>query len=458
VYESLTDERCSRHLPRMRQRVSSKSAGRRALRKTVVWLSWPVLVLAACAPEGPNASADEIERAKQVYTDCVEDELGLELERLEISRNGDIEVEFAPGSSQRDQARAVAICEPRIGSVLEPGGASVLGPPKNLGRAGSDADLEQLLAERARLGFEGAILVEAGGVRRVEAGYGRRALETSSAPDAQTAFDCGSIMKEVTAATIFLLEQDGALSREQPLRDFFPQLPSVWNAATIDQLLTHSAGFGEYHDTQGDFEPMDRQQALTAIFAQEPRFPPGTDTAYSNSGYTLLAALIEQVTGADYRSVVRQRVFEPLGMSRSGFYGEPLWPDGNVAVGRGADEFAGNDPARWPAPSWALIGNGGLVSTLEDLLRFARSLDGAELFQPATRDAYQRAQPTGSIANRSLTGYAGGNDFGFNAVVIQVAQDATYVVAASHVLTPVSAEILGVEALQTLYGAVIELP
>jgi CubicO group peptidase (beta-lactamase class C family) len=419
---------------------------------------WASLALLACAPDTPHSSADEIEHAKQIYRACVEEELGLQLERLEITASGEIDVEFAPGSSERDAARAAAICEPRIGSVLEPGGVSVLGPPKNLGRPGTDAELEALIAERARLGFEGAVLVEAGGVRRIEGGYGRRTREASSAPDAQTAFDCGSIMKDVTAAAIFLLEQDGALSRQQPLSDFFPQLPNVWSAATIDQLITHSAGFGEYHDTQGDFEPLDRDQALAAIFAQQPLFPPGTATAYSNSGYTLLAAVIEQVTGDDYRAVVRERVFEPAGMRRSGFYGEPIWSDGNVAVGRGGDQYAGNNPALWPAPTWALMGNGGLVSTVEDLFRFAHAVDSTELFQPATREAYRRAQPMGSIADRSLNGYAGANDFGFDAVVLQVPEDATYIVAASHVLTPVSAEILGVELLQVVYGAEIELP
>jgi len=436
----------------------SEGARRRRVRPLAILPFCAGLAFAACAADGPHASADEIERAKQLYTACVEDELGLELERLEITASGDIDVAFKPGTSERDQARALAICEPRIGSVLEPNGVSVLGPPKNLGRPASDAELDALLAERVRLGFEGAILVDAAGVRRLEAGYGQLALDSGVAPDPQTAFDCGSIMKDVTAAAIFLLEQDGALTRQQLLSDFFPQLPSVWSAATVDQLISHRAGFGEYHDTQGDFEPMDRGQALTTIFAQQPLFPPGTDTAYANSGYTLLAARIEQVSGDDYRSFVRKRIFEPLGMQRSGFYGEPLWADGNVAVGRGADEYAGNNPARWPATSWALMGNGGLVSTLEDLLRFARARDADGLFQSATRAAWRRAQSAGSIAGRAVSGAAGGNDFGFDAVVIQVPDDATYVVAASHVLAAVNAEILGVELVQALYGAEIELP
>jgi CubicO group peptidase (beta-lactamase class C family) len=263
----------------------------------------------------------------------------------------------------------------------------------------------------------------------------------------------------VTAAAVFLLEQEGLLSRGQALAELFPGAPLAWSSVTLEQVLTHRAGFGEYHDTEGDFEPMDRETALEHIFAQTPLFEPGSDEAYSNSGYTLLAAVVELVTGDDYRDAVRRLVFEPLAMQRSGFYGEPLWQDGNVAVGRGASIYASNDPARWPAPTWALMGNGGLVANAEDLLKLAKAFDeDGALFRPDTRRAFQSSQPSGSIAQKSLFGYAGGNDFGFEAIVGQVPEDAAYVIVASHVWSPVTAEILGVELLQALYGDVIDLP
>jgi CubicO group peptidase (beta-lactamase class C family) len=438
---------------------SSSSRVRRApaarVRSTYAFA--PLALLAACTDE-PRASADDIARAKQVYTACVEDELGIEVESLDIRPNGDITVEFGEGYTDEDAALALSICEPRIASVLEPGGVAVLGPPPNLGRPGSDAEVEALLRERAALGFEGAVIAEFAGERRVSVGFGTLAPDSMRTPDTHTAFDCGSIMKDVTAAGIFLLEEDGRLSRGQALAEFFDDVPSVWADVTLDQILSHSAGFGEYHDTEGDFEPMDRATALEKIFAQEPLFEPGTDSAYSNSGYTLLAVLIEVVSAEDYRSFAHDRVFEPLGMTRSGFYGESLWQDGNVAIGSGAETYLDNDPANWPAPTWALIGNGGLVSTPEDLLKLAKAFDGDSLFQPATRDAFRESQTAGSIAGKAIIGYAGGNDFGFNAVVAQVPTDATYVVAASHVLAPINAEILGVELVQVLYGAVIQLP
>jgi CubicO group peptidase (beta-lactamase class C family) len=417
----------------------------------------------ACTSDEPRATPDEIARAERLYEQCVEEEIGIEVISVDIEPNGDISVEFGEGYTKAGEARAIAVCEARIASVLEPGSnrAPVLGPPRNLGRPGTDAEIERLLDERAELGFEGVILAEFQGAERVRAGFGKLGPGRGPAPDADTAFDCGSILKPVTVAVVFLLEQDGLLSRTDTLGDFFPDVPDVWRSVTIQQLITHSAGFDEYHDEEGDFEQMDRPTALARIFDQEPLFPAGTDRAYSNSGYTLLAILIEELTERGYRDVVRERVFEPLAMQRSGFYGDGRWEDGNVAVGRGGFVHGANDPARWPEPTWALMGNGGLVSTARDLLALAKGFDGDTLFQPATHTAFHRdflEYSPAPLGTKDVSGYAGGNDFGFDAVVLHVREDASYVVAASHVLSAINAEILGIEALQVLYGAVLELP
>jgi CubicO group peptidase (beta-lactamase class C family) len=390
-----------------------------------------------------------------MYTRCVEDEVGIEITSLEIDQNGEIVVEFGEGYTDEGAARVVSVCAARIAGIFEPGGPSVLGPPPNLGRPGTAADLEQLLDSRAKLGFEGAALVESDGVVRVSAGYGSLSVDDARAPDADTAFDCGSIMKEVTAATIFLLEEDGLLSRDETLGELLPDTPEVWRSVTLNQLLSHQAGFEPYHDTEGDFEEMDRDTALRLILEQEPLFQPGSDTSYSNSGYTLLAIVIEEVAAEPYGDFIRERIFDPLGMDRSGLYADARWQDRNVAVGRGAALHDGNDPSRWPAPTWALLGNGGLVSTLSDLLKLAKAFAGDDLFQPETRQAFRafsEQETSASVAGIPLTGYAGGNDFGFNVLVGQVPDDATYVLTASHVLSPVTAEILGVELLQVIYG------
>ncbi|HEY8946633.1 MAG TPA: serine hydrolase domain-containing protein [Polyangiaceae bacterium] len=420
------------------------------------------LALPACGAEEPGASPDEIARAKSIYTQCVEDEIGMEVVSLEILPSGDITVEFGEGYSEENARRAIDICEARIASVLEPdGGLSVLGPPPNLGRPGTDAELERLLRDRVRLGFEGALVAEYQGTPRLSAGFGAIAPGSKRAPDPHTAFDCGSIMKPVTAAAVFLLEQDGLLSRDQTLGELFDTVPNEWSAVTIQQVLTHTAGFHDFHDTEGDFEPMDRSTALQRIFEQQPLSRPGEEWAYSNSGYTLLAILIEDLTGEDYRDIVRTRVFEPLGMQRSGFYSDGLWEDGNVAVGQGDHLHEGNDPARWPEPTWALRGNGGLVSTASDLLALVKGFQGDVLFEPETRQAFHRdyfARTPGALGDYAVLGAAGANDYGFRAVVLDIPADSSYVVAASRVLSAAHAEIVGIEVLQVLYGEELELP
>lgn len=430
------------------------------------WLARGLLVscslapcfLTACTARELDSSPDAIARAELIYTECVEGELGLELELVHIAPSGDIDVVFGPDVGADGEALALRVCEPRIGSVLEPGGVSVLGPPANLGRLGSDAELTALLESRRELGFSGALVVEFRGAQRISAGFGALAQGSARVPDGDTAFDCGSLMKDMTGSLIWLLEREGALTRDQPLADYFPDLPAVWQGVTIQQTLEHSAGFDAYHDTQGDFEAQDRATALSIIFGKPPLFPPGSNVDYSNSGYTVLAALIEQVTGKDYRSVVHERIFEPVGMARSGLYGEALWSDGNVAMGSGGATYLDNDPSRWPAPSWALIGNGGLVSTVNDLLRWSQWFTARGGVLEAVLD--QTPEATGgapTLGGKPVLALAGGNDFGFNALIGAVVGDDTHVIAASHVLSPVTAEILAVEVLQVLYGEELDL-
>jgi CubicO group peptidase (beta-lactamase class C family) len=442
---------CARHTS-----LQTGTARRGALRQKLAWGLFACL--AACTSREPNASPDAIARAERIYTACVEDELGLELERVHIAPNGDIDVVFGPDVDADGEALALRVCEPRIGSVLEPDGVSVLGPPPNLGRLGSDAELTALLESRRELGFSGAIVVEFRGTPRISAGFGTLAQGTPRVPDGDTAFDCGSIMKDMTSSLILLLEQEGALARDQPLADYFSDLPPVWQDVTIQQTLEHSAGFDAYHDTEGDFEAQDRATALSIIFGKTPLFPPGSDVEYSNSGYTVLAALIEQVTGEDYVSVVHERIFEPVGMARSGFYGEALWNDGNVAIGAGAATYLDNDPSRWPAPSWALIGNGGLVSTTNDLLRWSKWFTApGGLLETVLEQTPEATDGAPTLGGKPVLALAGGNDFGFNAVISAVFGDDTHVIAASHILSPVTAEILAVEVLQVLYGEELDL-
>lgn len=271
------------------------------------------------------------------------------------------------------------------------------------------ARIELSLAAAEAQGFSGQVLVlEAGGLF-VERGIGLADRESGVAITPETLFDIGSISKEFTRALVLELAARGELSLEDPLSEHFEDLPADKAAITIEQVLSHRAGFHEYHDTEGDFEPMDRGEALGRILSQELLFEPGSDEAYSNSGYTLLAALVELRSGKGFQEFLRQTILEPAGMKTTGFYGDPRWGEGQVARGYEVRTFGDNSPRTWPQISWALLGSGGMVSTARELSRWQQAVRNDRILSDETR----RALVPMLAPDERMRISAGANDFGF---------------------------------------------
>jgi CubicO group peptidase (beta-lactamase class C family) len=255
-------------------------------------------------------------------------------------------------------------------------------------------------------------------------GYGMAHRKRRLPNFVDTAFDVGSIAKTFTAAAIYKLAEDGRLNLDDPLGEYFDAVPENKRSITIDQLLNHRAGLPQYHD-RGDFEVLSRDRALERIFRAELQASPGESYAYSNSGYTLLAILVEEVTGQPFRDYCREHVFEPLGMQQTGFYGDrERWQEDRVATGYGDGRQGKNSPWHWRTENlWALEGNGGVVSTAGDLLRWAAARE--RFFPPP-----QPPQDLGTkrrfadgwyLAFRENTGlqvfHGGASDKGFLAMV-----------------------------------------
>src|SRR5688500_4668624 len=137
--------------------------------------------------------------------------------------------------------------------------------------------LQTRFAEAADDGFEGVALVVVDGETVLEQAYGLADRQSETANTVQTAFDFGTVMKDLTAAALFKLEDEGARSADDTLAEIFEDGPEDKAEITVLQLDQQSAGFDEYHDTEGDFEALTREQARAAIFAQELLFEPGSD-------------------------------------------------------------------------------------------------------------------------------------------------------------------------------------
>ena len=306
--------------------------------------------------------------------------------------------------------------------------------------------LDKYLKEEMEKGFSGAILVARAGEKILHRGYGWAVRERRIPVTTKTVFDIGSMSKPFTATAVMKLEQEGKLKVTDPITRFFDNVPEDKKSITIHQLLIHSAGLGEYHDTKGDFEKMTRDEAVQHIFDHELKFKPGEGNAYSNSGFTLLAVIVEKVSGKPFKAFLKEQVLDPAGMSSTGFYRNPAWKKENVACGYNARKLGeDNSPLTWPEITWALLGNGGLVSSAGDLFRFHQALKGNAILSRETKEK----SCTGHIdvGEGAMMGYGwgirqtehgkrvshgGANDFGFRAMFIRYLDEDVVIVVTTN--------------------------
>ena len=178
--------------------------------------------------------------------------------------------------------------------------------------------------------FRGNLLVARRGVILFCKGYGKSDREDGVPYDRSTVFSIGSITKQFTAAAILKLEMQGKLHVEDTLSKHLPGVPEDKRAITLHHLLTHTSGLES--DFAGDFEPVGRDEYVRRILASKLRSKPGEIWFYANSGYSLLGAIVELVSGKPYEQFLRENLFLPAGMKETG-YRLPHWDLRRIAVG-----------------------------------------------------------------------------------------------------------------------------
>ena len=256
--------------------------------------------------------------------------------------------------------------------------------PKVIGLEAVEAALDEL----GQAGFSGVVLVD-DGTRTIHHAVGMADREESIPIREDTVFDIGSVTKQFTGAAILRLQMDGLLTVDDRIGDYVDGLTAEQADVTLHQLLTHSGGMP---DALGpDDEPIELAEFVTRIAATPLLAEPGTFYEYSNVGYSLLAAAIEQVTGGSYESYLQTALFEPAGMAETG-YVLPTWTEDQVAVGYNPEtgRRIGRPPELvWAddGPYWHLRGNGGILSTAGDMLRWHQALLGDEVLDAESKAA-----------------------------------------------------------------------
>ena len=256
-------------------------------------------------------------------------------------------------------------------------------------------------------GFSGVALVRSRGetVLHEAAGCANRELATPNTVD--TVFDIGSITKQYTAALVMALQEAGRLGVGDRLTDHFGDVPDDKADITIHQLLTHTAGLGDGFGA--DDVPIGLDVYLALTWATPLRFEPGTMHRYSNAGYSIAAAIAEAVSGQSYEAALRSYVLGPAGLDATGYL-LPDWSERTLAIGYG--EWGRREDRRFweeDGPYWNLRGNGGLLSTAEDLLKWHDALSAKSVLRADSIDAMQGRQ----VDETSGRGNAGVRFYGY---------------------------------------------
>jgi len=237
------------------------------------------------------------------------------------------------------------------------------------------AETRSYLDRLERLGLAGVVVIADKGEPILTEGYGLADREHGVRWSPGTVSTVGSITKQFTAAAILVLQQEGRLSVQESITKYFKDVPTDKRSITLHHLLTHSSGIVDLAD-YGDWDPITRDEFVRRSMDQALQFPPGEGYEYSNAGYSLLGAIIEQLTGDSYERFLRDRLFAPNGMYETG-YVLPAWGEGRMAQGYTGDETWGTilgRPLGDDGPYWVLRANGGIHTTAYDMLRWTQAL------------------------------------------------------------------------------------
>jgi CubicO group peptidase (beta-lactamase class C family) len=237
-------------------------------------------------------------------------------------------------------------------------------------------------------------------------GFGYANLDYDIPITPQTVFDIASVTKQFNAAIVTMLAQEGKLSLDDDVRKWLPELPAFDQPITLRHMMYHTSGLRDYLNLfplagRGDYYPISHEQILDMMSRQQaPVFPPGDRYRYSNTAYMLLAQVIERASGKPVGEQVKERIFEPLGMTGSYAYDdfEQIIP--HRGIGYAQDESG--ELRIVHNYNFDVVGDGQLYSTMEDLLRWDNYLHGGK------PDIYPQMLTEGYLNNGEGIGYAQG--------------------------------------------------
>lgn len=277
-------------------------------------------------------------------------------------------------------------------------------------------------------------------------GIGIADLSTGERITPDTTFRLASMSKQFTAMCIQLLEQEGRLSYDDTLQQFFPTFPAGIGAQVkLRHLLCHTSGlldYEEFVEEQPDWQISDEEVLAIAAAQSKTYFAPDTQYRYSNTGYVLLALVVEQVSGIAYADFLQQRIFEPLGMDHTMLYGM------GKAIPARAMGYARNEVGDIvladQGSCTATKGDGCIYTSVRDYDRWHRALSQQSGMAPALEQVYVPIPDytngfygMGWFFSRRKSGglemYHTGNTSGFSNLVIRIPENDVLIACFSNI-------------------------
>lgn len=290
------------------------------------------------------------------------------------------------------------------------------------------------------------VLVARDGKTLLRKGYGLADIDRRIPMDPSMALRIGSVTKQFTAAAILMLEEQGKLRLDDEVTRYLPGFNTHGQTITIEHLLTHTSGVYNY-SRKHDFTDSQHLEAsvdqLIASFKDEPLdFSPGTRWAYSNSGYVLLGAIIEKVSGEAYADFIHTRILAPLGMEHSAYEGRDARA---LPRATGYAREKGVLVRAAPLSPSKTYAAGALVSTVDDLARWDGAIGAGKLLKPASwqkmASAYRLADgrssgygygwETGKLQGLPMVAH-GGNTNGYSTYIMRVPGERLFVAVLSN--------------------------
>lgn len=316
----------------------------------------------------------------------------------------------------------------------EQAGFAPTSPTGPASSGGVAAELDDFFRKKEAAGFSGVVELSVGSKIALRQSYGVSGCDGPGVTP-EGVFLVGSIVKDFTKLAIFKLASQGKLTLDDPISRWLPDVPPDKQGITIGMLLSHRSGLPDVIDAQGkeieyttawDYLPVTREQIIARGMRASLAAPPDTDERYSNLGYALLAVIIEQASGQSYEAYLRQEVFQPLGMNHTGY----VLPDlsGQQLVDGCEEGHRWKLPSRggkWmiDGPSWNLRGNGGMVGTADDLMRWIGHFQDPSVLPSDLRDTYLAASTGMSRSFGQRAAASAGSNGIYNAYYLWLADD-----------------------------------